>query len=133
MSNADQLDNKRLSGAFDVLIKEIRTGERDLEQAISQCDAAEECLNQMYYLATGRSPEWSNKFGHSEALEDVGNTFVSLKSALQEAIDVFESMNDDEITEDLLPCLRECLKTNGKTTEIKRLNYFRAAVHGGKT
>lgn len=81
MSPEDTLDNKRLAGAFDVLIKEARTNERSLEQAIGERDAAEECLSQMFYLVTGRSPEWSNKFGHAQALEDVGDVMAALKRA----------------------------------------------------
>jgi hypothetical protein len=86
MNEADKMDNKRLAGAFDVLIKEIRTGERDLEQAISERDAAEECLSQMYYLVTGNSPEWSNKFGHEQALEDVADAMAALKSVARSAV-----------------------------------------------
>lgn len=52
-----------------------------------------------------------------------------VKALLKVAIDVFEGMNDDEINCDLLPQLREGLKPTG----IIRSNYFRAAVHGGKT
>lgn len=83
MTEADRMDNKRLAGAFDVLIKEVRTGERDLDQAIGERDAAEECLSQMYYVVTGRSPEWSNNFGHEQAIEDVGDAVDALKSAVK--------------------------------------------------
>ena len=55
--------------------------ERSLEQAIRERDAEEECLSQMYYIVTGRSPEWSNRFGHAQSLEDVGDVLAALKVA----------------------------------------------------
>ena len=39
-------------------------------QTIDERDAAEEALSQAYYLITGHSPEWSNLFGHQEALPE---------------------------------------------------------------
>lgn len=39
----------------------------------------------MYYLVTGNSPEWSNKFGHAEALEEVADAVSVLKQAAKAA------------------------------------------------
>ena len=50
--------------------------------SIKQRDAAEECLSQMFYIVTGRSPEWSNWFGHAEALEEVGDALALLRQAV---------------------------------------------------
>jgi hypothetical protein len=60
---------------------EWRKSDRALTQTVGERDAAEECLSQMYYLVTGHSPEWSNKFGHADALEDVGDVIAALKEA----------------------------------------------------
>ena len=48
-------------------------------QTIDERDAAEEALSQAFYIVTGRSPEWSNLFGHDEALEEIGETLSALK------------------------------------------------------
>lgn len=85
MSRADELSVPGVAGAFNVVIREMRQNERALEQAISERDAAEECLSQIYYLVTGRSPEWSNLFGHKEALEEIGDAVAALKGAVQAA------------------------------------------------
>lgn len=51
--------------------KRNKKQQRDEEQALKERDDAEEALSQAYYLVTGRSPEWSNCFGHKEALEEI--------------------------------------------------------------
>jgi hypothetical protein len=38
--------------------------------------------HRMYYLVTGRILEWSNRFGHAEALEGVGNTVAALSDQI---------------------------------------------------
>jgi hypothetical protein len=68
--------------ALEAIEKRLRDGERALNQAIGERDAVEECLSQMYYLVTGNSPEWSNRFGHEQALEDVGDVLAALKAAI---------------------------------------------------
>jgi hypothetical protein len=45
--------------------------ERDMLQLIDQRDMAEECINDIYFMMTGRSPEWSNLFGYGEALDEL--------------------------------------------------------------
>lgn len=56
--------------------------ERDQLQLIVQRDAAEEALSQAYFLITGRSPEWSNLFGHDEALEEIDAAQQTLRKSL---------------------------------------------------
>lgn len=55
--------------------------EEAMLQLIDERDAAEDALGQAYYLATGRSPEWSNKFGHKEALAEIEYVIFCLKRA----------------------------------------------------
>jgi hypothetical protein len=55
--------------------------EKAMLQLIDERDAAEEALSQAYYLVTGRSPEWSNKFGHTQALEDIKEACAILRQA----------------------------------------------------
>ena len=76
------MENKRLGAAFDVIIKEIRSGERELERTIEQRDEAEECASQMYCLIVGRSPEWSNIFGYKQAIDDVNDVQYALRQEL---------------------------------------------------
>ena len=56
--------------------------ERQLHQAVTERDEAEQAMSQAYCLVTGRSPEWSNHFGHKEALEEIENAMLLLKSSL---------------------------------------------------
>lgn len=56
--------------------------ERAHLQTIDERDAAEECLSQMFYLVTGRNPEWSSAWGHAEALEEVADAMALLKQTL---------------------------------------------------
>ena len=53
--------------------------EQEMLQVIDQRDKAEESLSQAYYLITGRSPEWSNLFGHEEALEEIDDAQTTLR------------------------------------------------------
>lgn len=48
-------------------------------QLIDERDGAEQALSHAYYLLTGRSPEWSNLFGHKEALEEMEHWINRLK------------------------------------------------------
>lgn len=59
-----------------------RKHEREMLEVIDQRDRAEEALSQAYYLVIGRSPEWSNLFGHEEALEDINNAQKCLRAAV---------------------------------------------------
>jgi hypothetical protein len=53
--------------------------EKEMLEVIDQRDKAEESLSQAYYLITGRSPEWSNLFGHDEALEEIDDAQTALR------------------------------------------------------
>ncbi len=55
----------------------------DESQIIDERDAAEQCLSQMYYLVIGHSPEWSNLFGHAQALEDVEDALSTFKQTIK--------------------------------------------------
>ena len=56
--------------------------ERQMLQLIVERDAAEEAMSQAYYIVTGRSPEWSNRFGYAEALEEIGDAVALLKNSI---------------------------------------------------
>jgi hypothetical protein len=60
---------------------EERMREQGVSQLIEERDAAEEALSQAFYLITGRSPEWSNLFGHKEALEEIDAAQRALRDA----------------------------------------------------
>lgn len=65
--------------------KKTSSAEREAEKLIQERDDAEQFGSQLYYIVTGRSPEWSNFFGHKEATEEVQGTVAILKKALREA------------------------------------------------
>lgn len=68
------LDAARAQGAA--------SSETAIDQLIGERDEAEESLSQAYYLITGRSPEWSNMFGHKEALEEIDEAQTILRKAV---------------------------------------------------
>lgn len=51
--------------------KRIAELERDETQLIKERDSAEKALADMYEVAMGERPEWSNLFGYAEAIDDV--------------------------------------------------------------
>jgi DNA repair exonuclease SbcCD ATPase subunit len=67
------------------LTDELRKADQSLEATISERDAAEEAIGQMYFDVTGESPEWSNLFGYTEALNDVAIAWREQAEALAEA------------------------------------------------
>lgn len=58
------------------------TTEKHLDQTIQERDDAEQALSQAYYLVIGRSPEWSNVFGHKEALQEIEDAVSLLKQSI---------------------------------------------------
>jgi hypothetical protein len=66
------------------VVKALAAQERKIKQLILERDDAEQALSQAYYLVTGRSPEWSNLFGHDQALEDIKDACEVLKMAAKE-------------------------------------------------
>lgn len=62
-----------------------------MDQLIDERDKAEETLSQAYYLITGNSPEWSNIFGHIEALEDIAD---DAQSVLSQSLKTTEAERD---------------------------------------
>ncbi len=51
-------------------------------QTIDERDRAEDALSQAYYLVIGRSPEWSNLFGHEEAVEEIDDAQKCLRAEI---------------------------------------------------
>lgn len=54
--------------------------ERDMLKVIDEREAEAEALSQAYFLVTGESPEWSNLFGHEQALDEIAGVVNLLKS-----------------------------------------------------
>ena len=53
--------------------------ERQLLATIQERDAAEESFSQAYHLVIGHSPEWSNCFGHADALREIECAVFALR------------------------------------------------------
>ena len=53
-----------------------------LLKACNERDDAEQALSHAYYLITGKSPEWSNLFGHAEALEEIDTAQYLLRTEI---------------------------------------------------
>jgi len=60
-------------------VKEL---EQDLNRTVGERDDAAQALSQSYYLITGKSPEWSNQFGHSHALNEIDEAQALLREEL---------------------------------------------------
>lgn len=53
-------------------------------EVIDERDAAEQSLSQAYYLVIGESPEWSNNFGHQQALDEIDDALKLLRQVAKE-------------------------------------------------
>ncbi|ELD5869140.1 ead/Ea22-like family protein [Escherichia coli] len=60
--------------------KRIAELEKSEEQLINERDHAESALADMYFAATGDSPEWSNWFGFSDAVDAVVDRIADLEA-----------------------------------------------------
>lgn len=58
--------------------------EMEIDQLMTERDMAEQALSHAYYLVMGKSPEWSNTFGHAEAIEDIKDACIILRSLAKE-------------------------------------------------
>lgn len=91
MCEACGRDDHPLAYAARTLAAEVRRLAAELEredrahtQTCAERDAAEEALSQAFFLVTGRSPEWSNHFGHIEALAEIEDAQWLLREAARE-------------------------------------------------
>lgn len=71
-------------------VRASKKHEIEMLKLIDERDIAEQTISQAYYLVIGRSPEWSNRFGHDQALEEIGDAVnilrkVARKSTLETA------------------------------------------------
>lgn len=60
--------------------KRIAELEKSEEQLINERDHAESALADMYFAATGNGPEWSNRFGFSDAVDAVVDRIADLEA-----------------------------------------------------
>jgi sugar-specific transcriptional regulator TrmB len=94
---ADELN--RLTRDLDAAREELAAAkiakmDRDMEQLCEERDNAEESLSQAYYLVVGNSPEWSNTFGQSHALEDIDDAIRGLKETAKAALATVEKWRE---------------------------------------
>ena len=54
-----------------------------LTKVLVESDAAEEVISEIYFRIMGRSPEWSNLFGHKQAVEEIVETFDMVRACLK--------------------------------------------------
>ena len=87
----------------DALEAQMAKDDVALGEVIDERDDAEETLSQAFYLITGRSPEWSNLFGHAEALEEVDDAQTILRESLKQAESKVAAL------EALVVRLRDCM------------------------
>ena len=65
------------------LMRRIGTVEmKEHLQTIDERDAAEDALSQAYFLIKGESSQWSNLFGHQEALQDIDDAQGCLRAEI---------------------------------------------------
>lgn len=60
--------------------------ETEMLKVIDQRDAAEECVSDIFFKVTGQSPEWSNKFEFSDALEEIEDVATTLRKSLSASL-----------------------------------------------
>ena len=70
---------KRLCVNLDSLCRQLERESNWLDKqligALKERDEAEEVISEIYFLIIGNSPEWSNSFGHKEAIEAIVEAF----------------------------------------------------------
>lgn len=66
-----------------LLAAERARADAQIEQLVDERDAAEETVSQIYFLVTGRSPEWSNEFGHEQATEEIVEATTLLRDSVK--------------------------------------------------
>lgn len=101
---------------------------RSDEQVIQERDDAEEALSQAYYLVTGRSPEWSNHFGHKEALEEIDEAQRLLRDAAKRADAKPQGEGEDAAIEES----RKRLALSHEWTENDVRYAYRSGFEAGK-
>ena len=53
---------------------------RKISQLVKERDAAEEVISEIYFRIIGKSPEWSNLFGHTQAVEEIVDAFDMVRA-----------------------------------------------------
>lgn len=66
-------------------VKAIRKEENEMLKLIDERDNAEQFASHIYFLVTGRSPEWSNHFGYPEATEEIDDSLRVLRKVAKMA------------------------------------------------
>lgn len=87
-----EADRTELAALQEIHLKNIHSAQdacsevnRIRDRLVDERDKAEEFGSHLYYLITGRSPEWSNLFGYDEATEDVDDAQRTLRESLKKA------------------------------------------------
>lgn len=86
-------DHAALAGRLAAADKELeialkRMGSVEMKshlQTLDERDSAEEAISHAYFLVHGKSPQWSNLFGHEQALEEIKDGLSCLRQSLKEA------------------------------------------------
>jgi len=78
-------ENDELRADLARVTAELEKEERRHEQTLTERDNAENALSQAYFLIIGESPEWSNNFGHNDAIDEIDDAQRLLREALASA------------------------------------------------
>lgn len=100
--------------------------ERSCEELVDERDDAEQALSQAYYLVTGHSPEWSNKFGKQHALNDIEDSVNLLKESVKIGRQQLSTLKA------ILEKKDEALGRIGVTLEVNRLHYTEVVYPAGQ-
>ena len=80
-----QIDEPKATEIVDQHNKELTAANRRAEELVTERDDAEQALSQAYYLIMGRAAEWSNTFGHEQALQDIDDAQAALRAQIRAA------------------------------------------------
>ena len=62
---------------------------RKISQLVKERDAAEEVISEIYFRIIGKSPEWSNLFGHRQAVEEIVEAFDIVRAHAKSRITTY--------------------------------------------
>ena len=60
-----------------------------MSKAVKERDAAEEVISEIYFRIIGKSPEWSNLFGHRQAVEEIVEAFDIVRAHAKSRITTY--------------------------------------------
>lgn len=97
IKNADSSLVQLLAIQLKKSMEDLQKSEDSESQLIDERDHAEGAIADMYNAAIGRQPEWSNWFGFSDAVTEVGGEVYALRQKISKSEKLLNGVPDEAI------------------------------------